>query len=69
MLSLSKDGKRRQFVLCTFKNQGKLLANEGRHRTGRSCLYLRSLADVDHDVLRELIDRSVAEMRRAYPKH
>ncbi|MEV4702066.1 DUF1801 domain-containing protein [Actinoplanes sp. NPDC049316] len=32
-----------------------LLARLGRHRTGRSCLYVRRLADVDPDVLRALV--------------
>jgi Domain of unknown function (DU1801) len=32
-----------------------LLARLGPHRTGRSCLYVRRLADVDADVLRALV--------------
>jgi hypothetical protein len=36
-----------------------LLERLGPHRTGRSCLYLKRLADVDLDVLRELVTRSV----------
>ena len=35
------------------------LARLGPHKTGKGCLYLRRLDDVDHDALRELIDRSV----------
>ncbi len=34
-----------------------------RHRTGKSCLYLSSLAAVDQDVLRELVRRSFASGR------
>ena len=36
-----------------------VLARLGPHKTGKGCLYLRRLDDVDHDALRELIDRSV----------
>jgi S1-C subfamily serine protease len=36
-----------------------VLARLGPHKTGKGCLYLRRLDDVDQDVLRELIDRSV----------
>ncbi len=43
-----------------------LLARLGRHRTGKSCLYLNSLDDVDLEVLAELIRESVAEMRSRY---
>ncbi|MEV6599619.1 DUF1801 domain-containing protein [Actinoplanes sp. NPDC051346] len=32
-----------------------LLAKLGPHRTGRSCLYLKRLADIDADVLRALV--------------
>ena len=34
------------------------LARLGPHKTGKGCLYIRRLADVDPDALRELIDRS-----------
>ncbi|WP_386066467.1 DUF1801 domain-containing protein [Tahibacter sp. UC22_41] len=37
-----------------------LLAKLGKHKTGKGCLYLKSLADVDPRVLAELIARSVA---------
>ena len=36
-----------------------VLARLGPHKTGKGCLYLKRLDDVDHDALRELIDRSV----------
>jgi len=36
-----------------------VLARLGPHKTGKGCLYLKRLDDVDQDVLRELIDRSV----------
>jgi hypothetical protein len=42
----------------------KLLAKLGPRKTGKGCLYLKSLADIDLDVLRELMHRSV-RVRRA----
>ena len=44
------------------------LARLGKHRTGKSCLYLKRLADVELDVLEELVVRAVAAMRSLYPK-
>lgn len=35
------------------------LARLGPHRTGKGCLYLKRLADVDEAALRELVDRTV----------
>jgi Domain of unknown function (DU1801) len=37
----------------------KLVERLGPHKTGRSCLYLKRLGDVDLDVLRRLIVRSI----------
>ena len=36
-----------------------VLARLGPHKTGKGCLYVKRLDDVDRDALRELIDRSV----------
>ncbi|WP_202841693.1 DUF1801 domain-containing protein [Luteimonas saliphila] len=45
----------------------RALARLGRHSTGKSCLYLKRLSDVDVGVLEELVRASVAEMRRRHP--
>lgn len=41
-----------------------LLARLGKHKATKGCLYVNKLADVDRDVLRELVAYSVAEMKR-----
>ena len=38
----------------------------GKHTTGKGCLYIKKLADVDLKVLEELIAKSVAAMRARY---
>jgi hypothetical protein len=40
-----------------------VLARLGPHKAGKGCLYLKRLDDVDQDVLRELINRSVRVRR------
>ena len=40
-----------------------LLDRLGPHRTGKACLYLKRLSDVDPDVLRTLVERSVRVAR------
>jgi Domain of unknown function (DU1801) len=40
-----------------------LMAALGKHKTGKSCLYLNSLADVDLQVLETLVRKTVAYMR------
>jgi hypothetical protein len=41
-----------------------LLAKLGKHTTGKGCLYIKKLADVDQKVLEALIVKSVAARRR-----
>ncbi len=43
------------------------LARLGRHKTGKSCLYIRQLADIDLVVLEAMITRSLAWMAQKYP--
>lgn len=56
------------YVMPGFEGHEELLAKLGRHKTGKSCLYIRNLADVDAGVLGRIIDSAVAEMRRRYPR-
>jgi hypothetical protein len=44
----------------------KLMSRLGKHKRGKGCLYIKKLADVDPAVLKELIAKSVAEMRKRY---
>ena len=40
-----------------------LLAKLGRHTTGKGCLYIKNLSDVDQKILEELIVESVTGRR------
>lgn len=44
-----------------------LLARLGKHRRGKSCLYVRKLADIDLAVLRELVEAAWRFMAEAHP--
>lgn len=48
------------------EEQRALLARLGRHRTGKACLYIRQLADLDLAVLEALVANSVAQVRQQY---
>lgn len=54
------------YIMPGFKKFGTLMKKLGKHKTGKSCLYIRRLSDVDEAVLEELIAESVVEMRRRY---
>ena len=48
------------YLMDGFEAYGALLAKLGKHSTAKSCLYVKRVADVDLDVLRELVRRSYA---------
>ncbi|MDH3496741.1 MAG: DUF1801 domain-containing protein [Gemmatimonadota bacterium] len=54
------------YIMAGFSRYDALLEKLGTHKTGRSCLYVKKLADVDLAVLQRLIDQSVAHLRRAH---
>ena len=55
------------YVLGASTEQEAALARLGRHRTGKGCLYVKKLADVDMAVLEELIRAKIGRMAEAYP--
>lgn len=54
------------YIMPGFDEFPKLMKKLGKFKTGKSCLYLNKLDDVDHDVLQNLIDQSVKLMRKRY---
>jgi uncharacterized protein DUF1801 len=44
-----------------------LMKKLGKHRTGKVCLYIKRLADVDMKVLKELVAASMGYAREKYP--
>jgi len=44
----------------------KLMERLGKHKTGKSCLYINKLSDVDMNVLSELIKTSYKHMKKKY---
>jgi len=47
-----------------FSEYDELLGKLGKHTTGKSCLYIKNLDEVDTEVLSELITRSLANVER-----
>jgi hypothetical protein len=54
------------YIMAGFDGYSELMAKLGPHKTGKSCLYLRKLDDVDIKVLEELVRRSVAFMKERH---
>jgi hypothetical protein len=55
------------YIMSGFDDYDALLADLGKYKTGKSCLYVNKLEDIDLDTLRELVKRSVAHMAESNP--
>jgi hypothetical protein len=55
------------YVMAGFEGYGDLMSRLGKHSTGKSCLYVKRLANVDEAVLRELIAASVEHIEATNP--
>lgn len=52
------------YLMDGFAKYDEHLSKLGKHSTGKSCLYIKRLSDVDEKVLRSLIRDSVAHVRK-----
>ncbi len=50
------------YIMSGFKEYERLLAKLGKHKTGKSCLYIKKLQDIDEKVLTEMIKKSVTKL-------
>ena len=54
------------YIMAGFDRYEELMRNLGKYKTGKSCLYLKRLADADPDLLRNLIKASVDHLSERY---
>ena len=54
------------YIMDGFAPHSDLMEKLGKYRTGKSCLYIKGLSDVDTDVLEQLISDSVRVMRERH---
>jgi len=55
------------YLLDGFDGHTELLARLGKHKTGKSCLYVKRLSDIDQAIFEEMCRRSLAYMAEKYP--
>ncbi len=51
------------YLISGVAREAELLGQLGKYKTGKSCLYVKRLSDVNTDVLRELVASSVEKVR------
>ena len=55
------------YIISGFSISPKLMEKLGKYKTGKSCLYVKKLDDIDRSMLAQLVKESVAYMRGKYP--
>jgi hypothetical protein len=54
------------YLMCGSERSGALMKKLGKYKTGKSCLYIKKLADIDVTVLKALIKESIALTRQTH---
>jgi len=54
------------YILPGYQDYCEIMARLGKHATGKSCLYVNKLADIDLDVLAELIESGLKDLAAKY---
>ena len=52
------------YIMSGFDEYDQLLSKLGKHSIGKSCLYIKKVEDVDMEVLKELVQKSVEHMEK-----
>lgn len=50
------------YIMSGFDQYDALMSKLGKHKTGKSCLYINKLADIDQEILKELVRLSAQHM-------
>lgn len=56
------------YIMSGFEEYKDLLSELGKHKLGKSCLYINKLSDVKIDVLKQVIQASLDYMQEKYPE-
>ncbi|MDH3690519.1 MAG: DUF1801 domain-containing protein [Gammaproteobacteria bacterium] len=54
------------YIMPGFGRYKTLMKQLGKYKTGKSCLYVKNLDDIDQHVLRQLVAKSVKDMEKMY---
>jgi hypothetical protein len=62
----SRKGDISLYISSAFDSRESLLAELGKHKTGKACLYIKRLSDIKVPVLEKLVSETMSERRRRY---
>lgn len=54
------------YLSANFDNRETLLTQLGKHKTGKGCIYIKKLTDVDMEILKQMIANALKHARKTY---
>lgn len=57
------------YVYTSTENRDELLSKLGKHKASKGCIYIKKLADIDVDVLKNMISLSLENLKILYPSN
>ena len=55
------------YLSSAFDNREELLQKFGKHKTGKGCIYIKKLGDVDQEILKVMVTNSFEHAKKKYP--
>ena len=57
------------YIMPGYQDYSEILSRLGKHKIGKSCLYVNKLDDIDMDVLSELVQTGLKDLDRIWAVH
>lgn len=54
------------YIISGFSRYPEMMSKLGKYKTGKSCLYIKTLDDIDMKILKKMIAESVKYMKKRY---
>ena len=55
------------YIMDGFEKYSELMEKLGKFKTGKSCLYIKKMQDIDINILKELVAESLLHMEKLFP--
>lgn len=55
------------YLSSEFKGRSELLSRFGKHKTGKGCVYIQTIEDIDTNILTQMVENSMIYYRDKYP--
>ena len=55
------------YLASNFDKREELLSKFGKHKTGKGCIYIQKLEDIDTGILTKMVKNSIEHRKKQYP--